>query len=122
ERLDDLFESANPSIAFLASGGEIKVRITAKAATEAEAIAAIAPFEEEVRERLGQAVFAVDSETIESVLFSLLEARGWTIGSAESMTACLVAWRLTAVPGSLRHFRGGIVAYSDDLKQELLDV
>src|SRR5690606_33292580 len=38
ERLDDLFESANPSIAFLASGGEIKVRITAKAATEAEAI------------------------------------------------------------------------------------
>ena len=122
ERLDDLFESANPSIAFLASGGEIKVRITAKAATEAEAIAAIAPFEEEVRERLGQAVFAVDSETIESVLFSLLEARGWTIGSAESMTAGLVAARLTALPGSSRYFRGGIVAYSDDLKQELLDV
>jgi len=122
ERLDDLFESANPSIAFLASGGEIKVRITAKAATEAEAIAAIAPFEEEVRERLGQAVFAVDSETIESVLFSLLEARGWTIGSAESMTAGLVAARLTALPGSSRYFRGGIVAYSDDLKQELLNV
>src|SRR5690606_36717152 len=90
--------------------------------TEAEAIAAIAPFEEEVRERLGQAVFAVDSETIESVLFSLLEARGWTIGSAESMTAGLVAARLTALPGSSQYFRGGIDAYADDLKEELLNV
>ncbi|HEX7100520.1 MAG TPA: competence/damage-inducible protein A [Acidimicrobiia bacterium] len=122
ERLDDLFESTNPSIAFLASGGEIKVRITAKAETEADALAAIAPVEEEVRKRLGSAVFGVDSETIETVLFALLEGRSWTIGSAESMTAGLVAARLTALPGSSRFFRGGIVAYTEDLKQELLDV
>ncbi|MFO7293503.1 MAG: competence/damage-inducible protein A [Actinomycetes bacterium] len=122
ERLDDLFESSNPSIAFLASGGEIKVRITAKAASEAEALAAIAPMEEEVRRRLGPAVFAVDSETIESVLFALLEEKGWTIGSAESMTAGLVAARLTALPGASKYFRGGIVAYVDDLKRDLLGV
>src|SRR5690606_12315639 len=54
--------------------------------------------------------------------FALLEGRSWTIGSAESMTAGLVAARLTALPGSSRFFRGGIVAYTEDLKQELLDV
>src|SRR5690606_14391477 len=114
--------STNPSIAFLASGGEIKVRITAKAETEADALAAIAPVEEEVRKRLGSAVFGVDSETIEKVLFALLEGRSWTIGCAESMTAGLVAVRLTALLGTSGFFRGGIVAYTEDLKQELLDV
>src|SRR5690606_29098912 len=89
---------------------------------EAEALAAIAPMEEEVRRRLGPAVFAVDSETIESVLFALLEEKGWTIGSAESMTAGLVAAGLTALPGASKYCRGGIVAYVDDLKRDLLGV
>src|SRR5690606_16676780 len=91
--LDDMFEATNPSIAFLASAGEIKIRITAKAATVEEANALIGPVEEEVRRRLGSAVFGADIETIESALFALLEAKGWTIGTAESMTGGLVSAR-----------------------------
>ena len=123
EMLNDLFlASSNPSIAFLASSGEIKVRISAKAASAAEAEAMIAPVEAEVRSLLGSTVFGVDEDTIEVVLARLLLARGWTIGTAESATGGLVAARLTSVPGSSNFFRGAIVAYAPDLKKSLLEV
>ena len=123
EVLDDLYRaSTNPSIAYLASAGEIKVRISAKSETPAEAEALIEPIEAEVRARLGSAVFAVDDETIESVVMAALAERGWSIGTAESMTAGLVAARLTQLAGASTVVRGGIVAYSTDLKTSALGV
>src|SRR6185295_19023614 len=92
EMVDDLFTgSVNPSIAFLASAGEIKVRITAKAGTVKEAEELVAPVEAEIRSRLHPSIFAADDETIEQVIEGLLLARGWTIGTAESATGGLVA-------------------------------
>lgn len=123
ELLDDLYTgSTNPSIAFLASGGEIKVRITAKADSPAAAKALIEPVEAEVRRRLGTAVFAVDDQTIDSVIALLLNEKGWTIGTAESATGGLIAAALTARAGSSAYFRGSIVTYATDLKQSLLGV
>lgn len=122
DELDDLYESPNPSLAFLASSGEIKIRITAKADTAARAAALIEPVEAEVRRRLGDSVFGVDAETIEAVLHRMLEERGWSIGTAESVTGGMVAARLTSIPGASKHFRGGIVAYTEDLKRSLLEV
>jgi nicotinamide-nucleotide amidase len=122
ELLDDLYGSVNPSIAFLASSGEIKVRITAKARDDAAARALIVPVEAAVRERLGTSVFGVDDETIESVVLREVEERGWTLGTAESATGGLVAQRLTSVPGASRVFRGSVVAYATDLKASLLGV
>lgn len=123
EILDDLYTgSSNPSLAFLASDAEIKLRITAKAPTRAAAGLLIEPMEREVRSRLGDSVFGVDEETIEQVLLRLLSDRGSTIGTAESMTGGLVAARLTEVPGSSRVMRGGLVAYHAELKQRLLGV
>jgi nicotinamide-nucleotide amidase len=123
EQLSDLYDGlTNPTIAFLASSGEIKVRITAKASSHAEAVALIAPVEEIVRERLGGLVFGIDAETIEMVILRSLAERGWTLGTAESATGGLVAGRITAVPGASSVFRGSIVAYATDLKESLLDV
>jgi nicotinamide-nucleotide amidase len=122
ELLDDVFGTTNPSIAFLASGGEIKVRISAKAASVDEAGRMIAPVEAVVRERLGSSVFGVDDETIERVVLDGARARGWTIGTAESATGGLIAGRITSIPGSSDVFRGGIVSYATDLKQGLLGV
>ncbi|MEA2009294.1 MAG: CinA family nicotinamide mononucleotide deamidase-related protein, partial [Actinomycetota bacterium] len=69
ERLGDLYDaSTNPTIAFLASGGEIKIRITAKAASRDEATALIAPVEATVRDRLGKRIFGVDDDTVEVVV------------------------------------------------------
>ncbi len=123
EMLDHVYRaSANPSIAFLASAGEIKVRITAKATDASTAETMIDPVEAEIRDILGNSVFGVEDETIETVVARLLLEREWTIGTAESATGGLVAGRLTSVPGSSRFFRGAVVAYAPDLKKSLLAV
>ncbi len=123
EMLEDLFEaSRNPSMAFLASSGEIKVRLTAKAPTPSEAETLIAPIEAEVKDRLGSLVFGTDDDTIDTILIDLAKEKGWTIGTAESATGGLLAGRLTATAGSSDVFRGSIVAYAADLKHDLLGV
>jgi nicotinamide-nucleotide amidase len=123
EELQELFDtSENPTIAFLASAGEIKIRITALAESNAEARAAIAPVEDEVRARIGERIFGADDETIERVIRRELEARGWTIGTAESATGGLVGRRLTSLPGASETFRGSVVAYASDLKSSILGV
>lgn len=123
DQLDDLYHgSSNPSIAFLASSGEIKIRITAKAEDQAAASALMAPMEKAVRERLGDVVFGVDEETIEKVVVSMLTERELTVGTAESMTGGLVAAAITSVPGASRVMKGAVVAYDHELKRRLLGV
>ncbi|HWB89039.1 MAG TPA: competence/damage-inducible protein A [Acidimicrobiia bacterium] len=123
EILDDLYQgSTNPSIAFLASGGEIKVRITAKADTNAAANAMIEPVAAEVGRRLAPWLFGVDGETVHEIIFRALDDRGWTIGTAESMTGGMVAAALTSQPGASAWVRGGLVAYDHELKGRLLGV
>lgn len=123
ELFADLFdESDNPTVAFLASSGEIKVRLTARASSPEAAEELIAPVEAIVRDRLGHHYFGSDSDTIEVVIHRLLRERGWTIGSAESATGGLLASRLTSTPGSSDTFRGSLVAYATDLKVALLSV
>ena len=121
--LGDLYEQQdNPTIAFLASAGEIKVRLTARAADRAAAEALIAPVEAEVRRLLGPRIFGADGDTIERVLLGLLRERGWSLGTAESATAGMIAARMASVPGASDTLRGGIVAYHPDVKRAQLGV
>ncbi len=77
ELLGDLFtESTNPTVAFLATAGEIKVRLTAKATDRQTALAMIDPVEVEVRRRLGARVFGADDHTVERILLEELARRG----------------------------------------------
>ena len=123
EMFDDLFQSSsNPTVAFLASSGVIKVRLTARAPTEEEAYELIAPVEAEVRSRLDPHIFGSDDDTIERIIHTRLAEREWTIGTAESATAGIVASRLTSIPGSSATFRGSIGAYAPDLKVSILGV
>ncbi|HEX5721613.1 MAG TPA: competence/damage-inducible protein A [Acidimicrobiia bacterium] len=123
ELLDDLYRGkTNPSIAFLASKGEIKVRITAKARDRQTAEAMIEPVDAEVRRRLGNSVFGRDDETVSAIIARNLVERSWTIGTAESATGGLVAAELSSLPGSSAYFRGAVVAYTPDLKDSLLGV
>ncbi len=119
-RLDQL---GNPTLAFLASGWEgIKVRLTAQAPTAHEAEALLAVWDAEVRVVVGQQVFGVDDETMESVVLNMLREQGLTLGLAESLTGGLVAARLTGIAGASDVFRGGIVSYASDVKVDLLGV
>ncbi|MGD2051960.1 MAG: competence/damage-inducible protein A [Acidimicrobiia bacterium] len=123
EIVADLYEaSSNPTLAFLASSGEIKVRLTAKAASREVADELIAPVEAEVKARLGSQVFGTDDDTVERIVLGEVERRGWSLATAESATAGMVAARLTSVAGASRTFRGGVVAYQDDVKTGVLGV
>ena len=123
EMLGDLFTAAdNPTMAFLASSGEIKVRLTARAADAATADGLLDPVEAEIRERLGHRVFAIGGGPIESIVLDRVAERGWTLGTAESATGGLVASRLTGVPGASAVFAGSVVAYTARAKRDLLGV
>jgi nicotinamide-nucleotide amidase len=122
ETLADLYSDGNPSMAFLASAAEIKIRLTAKADTLDGAEAMVLPLETAVRERLGDLVFGADDETIEKVLLQLAAERSWSIGTAESATGGMVAARITSVPGASAFFRGSVVAYDTDVKRGVLGV
>jgi len=98
------------------------VRITAKASTAEEARALIEPEERALREILGDLVFGVDDETMETVVLDLLRKRGLTLGLAESITGGLVASRLVSVPGTSDVLKGGVVAYMTDVKRSVLGV
>ena len=123
EELDDLFHgSSNPTVAYLAGGGEVKVRITAKASSLTEAEQLIDPVADEVVRRLGDAVTGTQDEDLEVVVGRLLRERGRTLALGESLTGGGVAFRVTSVPGSSAYFRGGVVAYTADAKRDLLGV
>lgn len=115
-----LLDSPNPTLATYAKNDGIHVRITAKAASEEEASRLIAEPERKVREILGDAVYGVDDESLEGVVGSLLRERGLTLGTAEGLTAGLLAATLVNVPGASAYFRGGIVAYSREAKEAWL--
>jgi len=123
ERVDDLFSgSANPTIAFLASSGEVKVRITAKAATATEADELIEPVAQEVRRRLGDEVFTSEDESLEQAVVRLLAAASKTLACAESITGGGVGARITGVPGASEVFAGSAVVYRNEAKIAVLGV
>ncbi|MDG1367194.1 MAG: competence/damage-inducible protein A [Acidimicrobiales bacterium] len=125
EQLDEeirrLDETGDATIAFLASGWEgLKVRITCKDATDAEVEVALDAEEKVVRSIIGDIVFGIDDDTMESVVLQLLRDRGQTLAVAESLTGGLIGSRLTSISGSSDVFRGGITPYDHELKLSLL--
>ncbi|MGQ0671179.1 MAG: competence/damage-inducible protein A [Actinomycetota bacterium] len=123
EILEDLFEgSTNPTVAYLATGGEMKVRLTAKATTREEAEALIEPVADEVRRRLGAFVFTTRDEELEEAVGRLLREAGKTLACAESLTGGGVAARVTSVAGASDYFVGAAVVYTAEAKRAVLGV
>ncbi len=122
-RIEELDALGNPTLAFLASGIEgIKVRITAKSADQATAETILATEEAGLRAILGDLVFGIDEQSMESVVLDLLRARGLTLAIAESLTGGLMGARMAALPDAADVYRGGVVAYADGIKRDLLGV
>ena len=122
EKVQDLLDASDPTVAPLASQGKVRLRITARAATLEEAEKKIAPVAEEILARLGDYYFGADDETLEGAVGRLLTERGATLALAESCTGGLLAKRLTDGAGSSAYFEEGFVTYSNESKERLLRV
>lgn len=122
ERVADLLDSPNPTVAPYAGAGEVKLRLTARGASQAEAEALLAPMEAEIRSRAGQACFGSDDDSLASVVLELLRQRGQTLAVAESCTGGGLGAALAAVPGASEVFLGGVIAYANAVKEGLLGV
>ena len=121
--IEELESVGNPTLAFLASGWEgIKVRLTAKAATRPEVASILDEWEQKVRAAIGDIVFGVDDDTMESVVLQMLRDRGLMLGLAESVTGGLVSGRLTNIAGASDVLRGAVVSYASEVKFDVLGV
>jgi nicotinamide-nucleotide amidase len=112
----------NVTLASLPSLAGVDLRLTAWNVAPDEADAALAKAAEALRPRVHEALYGEGDDDLAAVVLHQLEQASATLATAESCTGGLLAARLTAVPGSSRVFRGGVVAYHNDLKLELLGV
>ena len=122
EQVADLLAGENPTVAPYAGAGQVKLRSTARAGTAAAAAALLVPVEAELRRRTGSLCFGSDDDSLASVVLQLLRQRGQTLAVAESCTGGGLGAALAAVPGASDVFLGGVIAYANAVKQELLAV
>lgn len=120
--LKDLGGQGNPGIAYMAKPGEIQVRVSVRGSDSAQVDKLLAEFAGKVRSRVEKYIFASDEGRLEELVGKFLLERGLSIGVAESCTGGLIAARLTDIPGSSAYFKGGVVSYSNEMKNQVLGV
>ncbi len=121
--LHDLIEEqTNPTIATYASDNEVEIRITASAATKEEADKLLVETEQEILRRDGEFLYGYGEVSLADVVIMKLLKEKITISAAESLTAGLFQAELGATTGISDIFKGGVVTYSTEMKQDVLGV
>ncbi len=120
--MDLIDQQTNPTIAPLASEGEVTIRLTAKTNSIESANQLIQDVETEINQRVGRYLYGYNQDSLEVVASYLLKENKRTLALAESCTGGLVSRMFTALPGSSEVFIGGVVSYAAQAKQSLLDV
>lgn len=121
--IEDIIDAqSNPTIAPLASDGEVTIRLTAKHESVETAVKLISAVEEKILERTGQYFYGYDDTSLMEELSKLLKEKQLTIAAAESLTGGMFQKELTAVPGASSLLIGGVVCYSPQVKHEVLKV
>jgi nicotinamide-nucleotide amidase len=122
EKVASLLDLTNPTVAPYASLGEVRLRVSTKASSEAEAIALIEPVAQQIRDIAGLDYYGSDDETLASVVGRLLREVGETVSVAESCTGGGLGAMFTTIAGSSDYFMGGVIAYDNRVKISLLGV
>lgn len=123
EKVQDIMDNqTNPTVAPYAKDNEAILRITAKGKTKEEAEKLIVPTEKEIRDRIGEDIYAEGETTLEAVVGELLVNKNLTIATAESCTGGLLAGALINYPGISSVFMEGAITYSNEAKMQRLKV
>ncbi|MGJ5676212.1 MAG: competence/damage-inducible protein A [Nostochopsis sp.] len=122
EKVTAYLNLINPTVAPYASKGEVKLRVSAKAASEAEAQELIAPVQKQIQDIAGLDYYGADDDTLASAVGELLRSRGETLSVAESCTGGGLGHMLTETSGSSDYFWGGVISYDNSVKVNLLGV
>lgn len=122
EKVNDLFDAQNPTVAPYAKDGEALLRVTAMAKTKEDAESLCEPIIEEIKNRLDAYVYGVDYNCIEEAVVAMLKEHHLKVATAESCTGGLIAKRITDVPGASEVFECGIISYANEIKHKVLGV
>jgi len=123
DRLQHILKNqTNPTIAPLAKDGFVTVRITAQSENHLVADEMIEEVVKKIRSELEEYFFGFDDATLMSVLFEKLCEKDLMIASAESLTGGMFAESLTSIPGAGLVYKGGIVCYTNENKEQLLGI
>ncbi len=113
---------SNIKLAYLPQPGMVRLRLTAYGTDRNELQEAITKAENDLFPFAGKYIFGFDNDTMESVVGNLLRAKGMTLSTAESCTGGNIAQLITSIAGSSDYFKGSVVAYANEIKEQMLDV
>ena len=122
EKVRDLLDGENPTVAPYAKDGEALLRVTAMADSEEDAEKLCEPVIDEIKSRLDGFVYGVDYTCIEEAVVELLRNNRLKAATAESCTGGLIAKRITDVSGASDVFDCGIISYANEIKNKILGV
>ncbi|MFO7657651.1 MAG: CinA family nicotinamide mononucleotide deamidase-related protein [Bacteroidales bacterium] len=105
-------------LAYLPSPGVLRLRLSANEPIEI----AVNKQVEKLKEILGPIIVGFENDTLESIVGKLLKNNNSTLSLAESCTGGNISRLITSVPGSSDYFTGGLIAYSNKVKHEMLMV
>ncbi len=110
------------SVAYLPTPGLIKLRLTAKGENQNLLKKLIEEQITELEKIIPELICGYDSDRLEEILGKLLIKYNKTLSTAESCTGGNIAHLITTIPGSSAYFKGGIIAYSNEIKENILSV
>lgn len=121
-KVTPLFDLPNPTVAPYASQGEVRLRLTTRAASETAALEVIEPVAHQIRQLTGMDCYGSDEDSLAAVVGQLLQQAKETLAVAESCTGGGLGHLITTTPGSSAYFQGGIISYANQVKISLLGV
>lgn len=114
--------AVNPSVAPYVNDGEVRIRVSCSAKNVDIAKSKISPIVQEIKDILGDNVYDVDSDSIQSSLVKILKQKNLKIATAESCTGGMISQMITDVPGSSAVFDYGFCTYANQAKINMLGV
>ena len=114
--------SLNPTIAPYAKEGEVEIRVTALGADERECLSLTEPAISKIKSEIGEFIYGIDVKSLQNAVYLKLRGKNLRLATAESCTGGLIGKRITEIAGSSGVYLGGVVAYDNAVKINMLGV